>query len=91
MENLARLAQVQKRIKDWGRLIVAEAPNDHVRAAGSALISRLQVVITRIWEQKTATATDSNELNDLERQLEVLHEEVRLALKPAGHYTAHHG
>jgi hypothetical protein len=77
--DISRIAAKQKRASDWANFIEREVVDPAVKSSVQKDLSEYRALLKRCWEKNEVTAADVAALENLERRLEELNEEARLA------------
>jgi hypothetical protein len=76
--DLARIAALQKRIKDWSLLAKELGGESPVEKEIIEKLHSLRNLIATAWEQKSFPSDVVNQIKNLEHKLEELHDDARL-------------
>lgn len=79
--ELSALAAKQKRLKDWQEFAKVGIPDESLRAKTLAAAQELSGVLTACWKAGAISAEEAQRIGDLERRLEQLNEDARLAAR----------
>ncbi len=79
--DLQSLTRKQKRVKDWSELLAAGVPHTELKNAFTEKLKLFRNLLAKCWESEKISEEDEMQLEDLERQLEQLAEETRLAAR----------
>jgi hypothetical protein len=79
--ELATLAAKQKRVKDWLEFARVGIPDEQLRTATLAAADELSRVLVACWKAGAISPDEASRIGDLERRLEQLNEDARLAAR----------
>lgn len=81
--DLARISARQKRYRDWEEYLSepSNVQTDELRSRITNTLQEYRSVLTSCWENSSVNEADEHKLQDLERELDRMHEEARLTVK----------
>lgn len=82
--DIQRLSAKQKRIQDWNKALVQNNPPVHLRVDFENQLKGYRNFLAKLWETGTIEPEDVVQIENFERILEQLHEEVRFVGRTEG-------
>ena len=76
--EMHRLAAKQKRIREWSKALESCVNNEGLRVSIVDTLKNYRNLLAKCWEAGAISSQEQSDVEDLERQLEGLFDELRL-------------